>query len=340
MSARQPDDQRTADLLHGGNLASVQTLFPNAPQPWLDLSTGINPWPFAYDRLGAETFEKLPTASLQQRTLTAAANVFGCLPEQLTLTPGSQAAIQLMPLLRPAKRVGIVTPTYSEHALSWRRSGAEVVETSALPDRRDRFDAVVVVNPNNPDGRIHAHSDLKQLAADLARTGGHLVVDEAFADVDSTISLAADPDIPNLALLRSFGKFFGLAGIRLGAIIGSPALATAASAQLGPWAVSGPALEIGAQAYENIGWQTSMRARLAEATHTLDAALGSVGITVASGTALFRWIKTDDAHHAWRTLAGKGIYTRRFDWSSTHLRLGIPATDDDRQRLIEALRGV
>ncbi|RYG38357.1 MAG: threonine-phosphate decarboxylase [Burkholderiales bacterium] len=339
MSDRR-DDPRSADLLHGGNLASVQALFPDACLPWLDLSTGINPWPFAYASVSAEAFEKLPTASLQARAISAAANAFGCGSDRIVLTPGSQAAIQLMPLLCPMKRVGILGPTYSEHALSWLRAGAEVVQISALPNASENFDAVVVVNPNNPDGRIHSHDDLLRLASDLEKKGGHIVVDEAFADTDRHISLAATELPSNVALLRSFGKFFGLAGVRLGAIISSPALVKAASLQMGPWAVSGPALEIGSQAYQNVEWQNSMRARLAEATFALDQALGSVGIPAVGGTTLFRWIKTNDAHHVWRTLAGRGVYTRRFAWSATHLRIGIPATDVDRQRLIEALRTV
>lgn len=328
------------DLLHGGNLASVQTLFPDAPLPWLDLSTGINPWPFAYTPISAEAFTNLPAAALQQRATLAAVRAFGCEPEQIVLTPGSQAAIQLMPTLRPAKKVAIVTPTYSEHALSWRRSGAETIEISGLPHAHDGFDAVVVVNPNNPDGHIHSHDELTRLANDLARTGGHLIVDEAFADVDPSISLAARAFAPNIALLRSFGKFFGLAGIRLGAIIGAPSLVSTATAHMGPWAVSGPALEIAAQAYADTAWQSSMRARLADAANELDSALRATGVTPSGGTSLFRWIATEDAHHTWRVLVSKGIYTRRFAWSTTHLRIGIPASDSDQQRLIEALRAV
>lgn len=330
--------QRNTDLLHGGNLASVQEQFPKAPLPWLDLSTGINPWPFPYSRLSSDVFEKLPTAALQQRALTAASTAFGCGADHIALTAGSQAAIQLLPSLHPSKRVAIVAPTYSEHALCWRRAGAEITEISFLPDRADAFDTVVVVNPNNPDGRIHSRRDLKQLASDLSKRGGHLVVDEAFADIDNTTSLVGD-DLPtNVALLRSFGKFFGLAGIRLGAIIGSPTLIAVATTQMGPWAVSGPALEIGAQAYESTSWQVSMRAKLTEAANALDAALTATGIEVSGGTTLFRWVKFKDAHTTWQVLASKGIYVRRFAWSTTHLRFGIPVNDSERQRLIEALR--
>jgi cobalamin biosynthesis protein CobC len=332
-----PDTRSDDDLLHGGGLAGVMARYPDAPTPWIDLSTGINPWPYPHTGLSADALAKLPDTPMQQRARKAAAAAFGCAPEHVALTAGSQAAIQLAPLLHPARRVAIVSPTYSEHAQSWARSSAEIIEVSNLPDARDRFDAVIAVNPNNPDGRIHSRADLLALAADLSARGGCLIVDEAFADLDPAISIANAAGADGLIVLRSFGKFYGLAGLRLGAILAPNPLIARAKALLGPWPVSGPALAIAARAYDDTAWQTATRTRLTAAAASLDTALQRHGLEVTGGTSLYRWIKTPNAHALWRRLAERGVYVRRFSWTTTHLRIGLPADEAALSRLIEAL---
>jgi cobalamin biosynthetic protein CobC len=327
------------DLLHGGGLAGVAARFPDAPGPWVDLSTGINPWPYPHTQLAASDLRDLPGEPLYQGARDAMVAAFGCRVETIALTPGSQAGLQLLPLIHRAPRVGVVSPTYSEHANAWGRAGSEVVPLNDPPSSAAGWDAVIVVNPNNPDGRVHARADLLALAGDLAARGGLLVVDEAFADADPVMSLAAHAGTPGLAILRSFGKFYGLAGLRLGAVLAAPRLARASTTRAGPWAVSGPALAIGARAYADRDWAAATRARLASAAADLDRALTRGGLVPAGGTTLFRWAKARDAHRVWERLARHGVYARRFAWSDDYLRFGLPASPAQQDRLVGALNG-
>jgi cobalamin biosynthetic protein CobC len=325
------------DLVHGGGLAAMRSAFPDAPTPWLDLSTGVNPWPYPCDAIPPCAFARLPESDLEARAAAAAADYLGCPASSIALTPGSQAAIQILPLLLTVHRVAIISPTYAEHADLWRRAGAHVEETTHLPEP-DAFNCVVVVNPNNPNGRRFEPERLRQFADGQSKSGGALIVDEAFADLAPDISTVARAHAPGLIVLRSFGKFFGLAGLRLGMLIAEPQLVARAKARLGPWAVSGPALNIAARAYRDTDWHQQMRARLQRAAQHLDGILVDGGLRVLGGTDLFRWVEARDAHALWRLLATKGIYVRRFSWSDKRLRFGLPADLTASVRLAEALR--
>lgn len=239
---------------HGGDLDAARRLFRLAPEPWVDLSTGINPVPYPCPALDASTLRRLPSAADLLGLLRAAAGAYGVPdPEGIAAAPGTQILIETLPRLRPAGRVAVLGPTYAEHAAAWARAGHAVATVPEIADTGGA-DVVVVVNPNNPDGRTHEAGTLLALADDLAGRGGLLVVDEAFADLEPVASLAGTPR-PGLVLLRSFGKTYGLAGIRLGFAIGEPDFAEAIARALGPWAVSGPALAIGRAALSDEAWR-------------------------------------------------------------------------------------
>ncbi|MBN9063823.1 MAG: threonine-phosphate decarboxylase [Rhizobiales bacterium] len=328
-----------ADLIHGGALSAVRQAFPHAPAPWLDLSTGINPWPYPHGNMPADAFTRLPDADLEEHARAAMAAAWGCEPRDVALTPGSQAAIQLLPHLLGFSRVAIVGPTYGEHAQVWRQSGAEVFEIAADAIEDVEADCVVICNPNNPDGRIIARTRLAAIAQRLASRGGRLVADEAFADGAPENSLVAEARALKAIVLRSFGKFFGLAGARLGAIVADEAIVGRARMRFGPWAVSGPALAIAQRAYRDDSWRAATIARLKRAGAELDDALRVAGVTPAGGTLLFRWVCCRNANAIWRRLAERGVYVRRFAWSDDFLRIGIPADESERERLVAALRG-
>ena len=182
-------------------------------------------------------------------------------------------------------------PTYAEHARAAAMAGHTVEEVSDINDLADA-DLAVVVNPNNPDGRVAARDALLDLAKKLTGRGGLLVVDEAFMDVGPAgQSLAGDVGMPGLVVLRSFGKFFGLAGVRLGFALAEQGLAERIEGDLGPWAVSGPALEIGIRALADFDWQQRMRRRLAGEAARLDALFERFGIAVSGGTSLYRFLE-------------------------------------------------
>ena len=317
---------------HGGDLGAIRRRFPNAPLPWIDLSTGINPVPYPVAGLPTEIWSRLPTREAEQRLLAAAAHRYGIDdPATIVAAPGTQALIQLLPRLVPRSRVAIVGPTYAEHERGWQRGGHDV---AVVPDLAGAAgaDIVVVVNPDNPTGRLIAPPELRAIKAAL------LVVDEAFIDfLPATASLAGD--LPaNAVVLRSFGKAYGLAGLRLGFAVAPARLAARLWDELGPWAVSGPALEIGRTALENEVWLTAAAKRLAADRERLDAVLVAAGFTLRGGTPLFRLAGHPQAQEFIDALGRQGLHVRGFADQTTWLRFGLPADDEGFRRLATALQ--
>jgi cobalamin biosynthetic protein CobC len=314
-------------MVHGGDLGEIARRFPDAPRPWIDLSTGINPVPYPLPPLSDDAWSRLPSRADEDALLAAAAARYGVHdPTTIVAAPGTQALIQVLPRLVPRGRVAIVGPTYAEHQASWTRAGHDVRLVSAPEDS----DVVVVVNPNNPTGRLFA-------PAELARISGLLVVDEAFIDfLPTEASLARD--LPARAVvLRSFGKTYGLAGVRLGFAIAQAELAERMRAELGPWSVSGPALKIGCRALRDDAWLQAARERLTADGARLDEMLRAAGVEIGGGTILFRLARHADAASVVQRLGQHGIHVRAFpDWPD-QLRFGLPAGDEAFRRLAAAL---
>lgn len=334
--SRLPDPPAPA-IAHGGNRASAELRFGIAAANWLDLSTGINPTPYPVPPLDPGLWAELPQPN-GERALEAAARATYRLPDAAAVqaAPGTQSLIQWLPRLFPARRVGILGPTYAEHAGRWRAAGAEVFETGD-PGALARADTAVVVNPNNPDGRRLEPQALLALVDRLLARGGRLIVDEAFADVAPEISVASATGRPGLLVLRSFGKFFGLAGLRLGFALGPPRDMAMLRDAFGPWAVSGPALEIGRRALADEAWITATRDRLRRDAARLDALLARAGLAVGGGTDLFRLALLEHAERLHEHLGRFGILTRRFDDHPRRLRLGLPGSEAGFVRLAAAL---
>jgi cobalamin biosynthesis protein CobC len=350
---------------HGGALDEARRRWPNAPEPWIDLSTGINPVAYPVPEIGAEAWTRLPLASEECALRVAAAARYGAKnADCIVAAPGTQALIQILPrLVAPGSRrgcaapateplhegarphVAVLSPTYAEHAAAWRREGHDLREVASLADTRGA-DAVVVVNPNNPTGRLIAAEALAEWAVSLAQRGGLLVVDEAFMDVAEQGASVVPSLPPSTIVLRSFGKMYGLAGVRLGFAIAEPALATRLRGMLGPWAVSGPALAIGTAALNDGAWLEAARARLAADAARLDALIASAGCEIVGGTNLYRLAACAEApdrpgaHNALRLanrLGEHGILVRRFTYERSWLRFGIPGSAEAWQRLERAL---
>ncbi len=328
---------------HGGALAAAEAQFGRPIAPWIDLSTGINPWPYQVGAIPAAAWSRLPEAETFAALKHVAATFYD-LPADagLAAAPGSQTLIQMIPALLPRHLAVVRGPTYAEHARCWRLWGHPVHEvtgaddwTAALMDPSVRYASVG--NPNNPDGRIVHRSELLAAADRLAARAGLLVVDEAFADVDPSISLAAHAGRPGLVLLRSVGKFFGLAGLRLGFALGPTALTDRLTAALGPWAVSGPALTVALKALADRPWHARTRAELRTAMARLRTLLAGHDLPLSGGTALFQLVEHADAANLHRHLALAGVLTRRFADRPHWLRIGLPAHNDAWHRLDRAL---
>lgn len=317
---------------HGGDIDKAAARF--GAGEWIDLSTGINRRPWPVGALPPDAWHALPTRAAADRLIRVAAAWLDCAPAQVLPVAGASAAIQLIPRLWPAGRAAVIAPSYNEHGASLRAAGWDVAEVSHI-EAMAGADLAVVVNPNNPDGREWRPEALSR----LARGVGHLVVDESFADPRPDLSLA--PALPGNALvLRSFGKFWGLAGLRLGFVVGDGALLDRLSAAAGPWAVSGPALHVGATAMADRAWAEDAVLYHAEAALRLDRLAVGAGWRAAGGAHLFRLYDTGDARAAQDRLARARIWSRRFPYSATWLRLGIPGNHAEWDRLGAALREI
>mgnify|MGYP000126035800 CR=1 FL=1 len=329
----------TAPVPHGGDLERARRRFGEPDAGWLDLSTGMNPWPWPVPALDPAVFHDLPDAGREARVAAAARAYYGA-PEGAgtVLAPGSQMLIQLLPLVLPPGRVAVVHPTYGEHARCWALAGHDVVLIDDPADMPGDACALVLANPNNPDGRRWAPETLVDRAATMGCRAALMVVDEAFADVAPGASVAPwTADTDRLLVLRSFGKFFGLAGLRLGVALGAPRWTGALAQRLGRWAVSGPALAVAERAYADTAWIDATRDALARARADLEALLTDAGLTVPGGTDLFVLAEHPDAAALEAHLGRQGILVRAFRDHPAWLRFGLPPDAAARERLRAAL---
>ncbi len=326
------------NIAHGGRLGEARRLFPDAPEPWLDLSTGINPLPYPLPILTPECFTRLPEPEDVVALQSVAASAYGVAdPAMVVAAPGTQILIDLLPRLLRRQPVAVLGPTYAEHAHAWSKVGAQPVIVSAFEALSDAAVAVLC-NPNNPDGRICSSDRLLALADVIAARGGTLLVDEAFADLESgDFSLANALPHPAIIILRSFGKPYGLAGVRLGFALAAPERAALIRDALGPWAVSGPAIAIGQVALNDRAWMAATAERLAQDKRELDACLSNHGLCVLGGTQLFRLASAANAPAIFSQLGRAGIFVRRFTDRPTWLRFGLPGSAAELQRVQAAL---
>lgn len=322
-------------LEHGGRLRKAALDYGIAEADWLDLSSGLAPWPFTVPEIPLRAWARLPETDdgLEQ----AACDYYGA--SQVLPVAGSQMAIQLLPRLRRAGKVGVLSPCYAEHAEAWRRSGyivREVLEQE-VEFFLDSLDVLVVVNPNNPTGLSLTPARLLDWHARLAQRGGWLVVDEAFMDNTPQLSLAPHAHQIGLIVLRSFGKFFGLAGVRLGFVLAERKLLRLLAEQVGPWAVSGPTRVLGQACLQDTEAHTRQRIRSDEASERLALLLERYGFKPQGGCALFQWLITGHAAALHEFMARRGILLRIFTHNSS-LRFGLPANAAEEARLEQALQ--
>jgi cobalamin biosynthetic protein CobC len=343
---------------HGGRLGAARVAYAQAPQPWIDLSTGINPRSYPAPRARGVTLNRLPDTGELARLEAVAAAAFGVAdPLRVVATGGTEPALRLLPFVigvvgprdgNDAGPGGAITaavvagPTYGSHADGWAKAGvpARVVADAELDAAIGDRTAVIVVNPNNPDGRLMSRDRLRQLHDAVASRDGVLVVDEAFAEVTpeaSVADLAGTSEAERLVVLRSFGKFYGLAGLRLGFVIGSPSVAARVRTLIGDWPVSVDALAAGLAAYADRAWADRMRKQLAATGRRLDGVLTRSGFEVVGGTSLYRLVRAADAPARFERLAAAGILTRPFQHDATLLRFGLPGSPEAWRRLGEAL---
>ena len=319
-------------LEHGGNLRDAARYYGR--DDWIDLSTGINPHGYPAPAPSPGAWLRLPEPD---PALLAAACAYYQAPQLLPVA-GTQAAIQVLPRLRAPSRVVVSAPSYAEHAHHWGQHGhlLRQVAYAELQAAVDVSDVVVVVNPNNPTGETIAPERLLDWATRLQARGGWLIVDEAFGDTALALSVAMHASQPGLIVLRSIGKFFGLAGLRLGFVAAHDGLLHDLADLLGPWTISGPAQEIALAALTDSAWQQATHANLRQSGERMTRLLLEHGIA-SSGTALFRWWPQTqpEAFHA--HMAARGIWCRLFQEAARGIRVGLPAGEPEWHRFEHAL---
>ncbi|MBV0933350.1 threonine-phosphate decarboxylase CobD [Marinobacterium sp. A346] len=330
--------------VHGGRLNAAVAQHGIPREQWLDLSTGINPEGWPVPPIPATVFNRLPEEDDGLQSVACA--YYGS--RELLLVPGSQAAIQALPALRLSRsgraEVGVLYPGYAEHAFRWQQAGHAVslLQAEQIEARLDSLDVLVLINPCNPSAQEFSQRQLQDWQARLAPRGGWLLVDEAFIDATPEQSLIRDPMPAGLIILRSLGKFFGLAGLRVGAVCAEAEVRAALAHQIGPWAISHPSRWLARQALADTAWQQSMRARLARQQARLQtllsAMLGERGVVVSS-TALFATVVTEQAARIAQRCARAGILVRRFEQPAA-LRFGLPEDEDAWQRLERVLNEI
>ncbi|XKH02373.1 threonine-phosphate decarboxylase CobD [Marinobacter nauticus] len=324
---------------HGGRLRQAARQWGVPESQWLDLSTGINPNPWPIPEIPAPVWQRLPEdddglPELIRQWVEAPAGA-ACLP-----VAGSQAAIQALPQLYAPCRVGIPVPGYREHGYWWQRAGHTVVPVpleSVLESDEwlASLDVLVWIHPNNPTGLALPAGQLQEWHRSLQARGGTLVVDEAFVTPGAD-SLATSVGVSGLVVLRSLGKFFGLAGVRAGAVMSDDSVISALSHRLGPWAMSGPARYLMKHALQDVAWQARTRDSLLEGSRRLSRLLAEAGFGESAGTELFRYLPHPDALAIYGSLARQGILVRLFEQPPA-LRFGLPGSETEWQRLAAAL---
>lgn len=319
---------------HGGGLDAAKRHFGG--DDWLDLSTGINPdpWPGAGDI--AIDWQRLPEPTALRRLEEAAARFFGTAPQYVCAVPGTEIGLRLTGTLIGGD-ARHVTPSYRTHGDMIADSAA--IDWAALDwtGAEHHDGTLILANPNNPDGRVIEAGVLHELL-DRRAPESWLLIDEAFADPDPTLSFAGlVSDTRNLVIFRSFGKFFGMAGVRLGFVLGPPSILDPLRRLLGAWPLSAAAVTIGTAAYQDEIWITAARRRLPEQAAALDAILTGAGHRPIGECPLFRLIEVDDAQSLFERLARAAILTRPFADQPRWLRIGLPPGDEAAARLAAAL---
>lgn len=324
-------------LKHGGRLLEAAQHYQIPLAQWLDLSTGINPDGYPVPDIPAAIWQRLPEE--QDNLIAAAQQYYQC--ASILAVAGSQAAIQSLPLLRASGTAGIITPAYAEHAYAWKKTGHQTI---AIPAHQvdhyiDQLDTLVLVNPNNPTAQTFTQNQCLAWLEKLNQRQGWLIVDEAFIDSSAELSLSTLNPLKGLIILRSIGKFFGLAGLRAGFVLAEPVILTALSELLGPWALSNPSRFVCTQALQDKAWQAETRHSLQQQSQRLKSLLTQYQLIPTGSTHLFQWVQTEQATQVHQQLAKQAVFTRLFSQPFS-LRFGLPANEPEWQHLESALQSI
>lgn len=324
-------------LKHGGRVLEAAQKYQIPVSEWLDLSTGINPNSYPIPAIPDSKWQRLPEE--QDGLIAAAQDYYQC--QSVLAVAGSQAAIQSLPLIRPTGTVGVVTPAYAEHAYAWKKSRHKIITMTSneIDQHISQLDTLILINPNNPTACTFSQQQCISWLETLKQRQGWLIIDEAFIDCTPELSLSKLLPLSGLIILRSIGKFFGLAGLRAGFVLAEPSILKALNELLGPWAVSNPSRFICTHALQDTAWHQQTRLQLQQQSQRLNTLLKKHQLNSTGSTQLFQWVQTEHANYIHERLAKQAVYTRLFDQPSS-LRFGLPANEPEWQHLESALHNI
>jgi len=332
---------------HGGRLIEIAKKYNIPLSDWIDLSTGINQNGYPVPDIPKSVWNRLPENNDELNKI--AAQYYQC--DSLIAVAGSQVAIQMIPTFFSKKTVGLIQPGYYEHAKHWMKQNHTIINFQHEPsntldnnlalikkinNKIHLLDALVIINPNNPSGLYFSKQQLQQWHKILIKRSAYLIIDEAFMDSDETNSLLSPTLLPNLIILRSIGKFFGLAGIRLGFVFSNQFILDKISEIQGPWPISGPSRWVACKALSNNNWQNKTRFMLRKNSIRLKFLLTQYQLIPCGGTDLFQWVQTPHADEIYHRLNQQGILTRLFT-DPESLRFGLPKDEPQWKKLEQAL---
>jgi cobalamin biosynthetic protein CobC len=321
-------------LKHGGRLLEAVEYYQIPLNQWLDLSTAINPNGYPIPTILADIWLRLPEE--QDELLSTARNYYQC--SSLLAVAGSQAAIQALPLLQKSGITGVLAPSYAEHAHAWKKAKHKlcILQATEIDANIENLDNLVLVNPNNPSGIVFHKEQCLRWLKELNKRNGWLIIDEAFIDCTPELSLSSLSPQKGLIILRSIGKFFGLAGIRSGFVFAEPDILEALNELLGPWTISNPSRFVTTHALQNKDWQQKTRLKLQQQSLRLNQLLTDYSLKPNGSNVLFQWVKHNQAKDLHQQLAQQAIFTRLFKQPKS-LRFGLPKTEKDWQKLTISL---
>ncbi|MEP2979564.1 MAG: threonine-phosphate decarboxylase CobD [Lentilitoribacter sp.] len=321
-------------LEHGGNLERAIQTYGGSRSDWIDISTGISPFIAPIPDLDLSSWHRLPERAVVSE-LAEIAKKYYASKQNCLVTSGSQFLINHLPDLLQGD-VGIVGPTYGEYAGAFARNNRSYTALSSIDDIGD-VRSLVLANPNNPDGRLYSQDELCVLAKVLKQRDGYLVVDEAFCDVCEKASMLMTDPIENLIVLKSFGKFFGLAGARIGFVFAHNEVLSRIKYLQGPWSVSGPSISVARHVLTRDGIHCELLKKISSRHGQFIQMLGRTGLKIAGGTKLFTLIEHESAANLHEHLLVEKILTRKFDYNASWLRLGLTCNEEEDLRLQQAI---
>ena len=318
------------NIHHGGDIDLAIKKYGGEREDWIDLSTGINGTSYPWQQSIKFELRNLPSNKLLVNLERAASAAYKVAENTETAAvSGAQQIISLLPIcLKSYNSVAILGPTYNEYEKAFKSSGIKAQTVSEV-SKLSSSDIAIIVNPNNPTGKVIA----EEILDDLSKKVRILIIDESF----KTFSSRRIQKFENVIQINSLGKFFGLAGVRLGFVSGPSDFIKSVRRMLGPWPISSIAAEIGTIALNDNTWISEMEKILLEGSNVLHKACSTKNWKLVGKTNLFHTYATSSSLEVEKQFAAHYIWIRTFDYSETWVRLGIPTSKYEWTRVRQAL---